>query len=106
VTLRLRALLGSIAAFVAGWYLGRDHEWRLWQEACETPLPDPMDAVQPSDPWPPVQMNWWHPYLGSDPVLRAENEAARLDPTYNEAYTHAVIRRSAQSADRPTEGMS
>jgi hypothetical protein len=41
MTLRLSAFLCSIAAFVAGWYLGRDHEWRLWQEACETPLPEP-----------------------------------------------------------------
>jgi hypothetical protein len=94
VTLRLSALLGSIAAFVVGWYLGRDYEWRLWQEACETPLPDPMDAVQPSDPWPPIMEYRSH-----------QNQwGAFTDPTYNEAYTHAVIRNSAQSADRPTEG--
>lgn len=32
MTLRLIASLGYIGAFALGWWLGRDFEWRLWEQ--------------------------------------------------------------------------
>ena len=70
----MRLLLGlAIGAFL-GWYAGRDYEWRHGECTCDDD--DVMAAVQPSEPWPPVQTQWPPPQLD----------------TYNEAYTRAVIR--------------
>lgn len=44
-----RALL-ALGAVVVAWAAGRAYEWRLWEAACEAPLPDPADDVQPPDP--------------------------------------------------------
>lgn len=45
-----RALLLALGAVVVAWAAGRAYEWRLWEAACETPLPDPADDVQ-GDPY-------------------------------------------------------
>lgn len=70
-------------------------------------MPDPMDGVQ----WDPYHVRLFGggsvsippgtPYSSSDGSM-----PPYLDPTYLEATTLAAIRRSAQSADVTTEGMS
>lgn len=46
----MRAALLALGAVVVAWAAGHAYEWRLWEAACETPLPDPADDVQPPDP--------------------------------------------------------
>lgn len=43
-------LLATVAAFVAGWLLGRAVEHRAWMDACETPTPEREYDVQGPDP--------------------------------------------------------
>lgn len=54
-----RALI-ALAAAVAGYAIGRAIEYRAWLAACEAPLPDPADDVQPPDPrtWPDLFAEW------------------------------------------------
>ncbi len=88
----MRTLLALIAGAIVGWWAGRDYEFRQWELADGTL--DEMDAVQPSDPWPPM--------VRGNVMPLDEDEH---DLSYLEADTLRAIRMSIQNSYNPTEGM-
>jgi hypothetical protein len=120
----VRTLLALVATALVAWWLGRDYEWRNGECACQDE-DDEMAFVQPSDPWPPVRpqssdgIEWRRfDFLGGSSIRVAEpmgwtsstypensTVSDTFDPTYADAYTHAVIRNTSQSTDAPLGGM-
>jgi hypothetical protein len=107
----MRTLLALVATAVVAWWLGRDYEWRNGECVCQDEDGD-MAVVRPSEPWPPnftthvVGDREYRRYdIKSGVTYTLPPETVGIDPTYADAYTHAVIRNTAQSSDHPTGGM-